>query len=74
LHSDDGKGFYASLFSSPAALNPAYSFRYLIFYLAVFASAAAAAFSFYLACRVEGHNSEVALISATLMILLIPLY
>jgi hypothetical protein len=72
LHSDDGKGFYESLFSSPAALNPDYSFRYLIFYLAVLAGAIFAAFSFYLACRVEGHNPEVSLIAATLMILLIP--
>lgn len=72
LHSDDGKGFYASLFTSSTALNPAYSFRYLIFYLAVFAGAVVAAFGFYLVCRYEGHRPEIALISATLMILLIP--
>ncbi len=72
LHGDDGRGFYASLFSSPVALNPVYSFRYLTFYLAAFAGAILAAVLFYLVCRKEGHAPEVSLISATLLILLIP--
>ena len=72
LRSDDGRGLYASLFSSPTAQNPTYSFRYLVFYLVAFAGAPVAAILFYLVCRTEGYTPEIALISASLMILLIP--
>src|ERR1700732_4060118 len=69
LQSDSGLGFYPSLFSSSTALNPTYSFRYLIFYLEVLAAAVLAAFLFYLVCRTEGHGPEISLISASLFIL-----
>jgi hypothetical protein len=72
LRSDDGRSFYASLFSSPIAQNPTYSFRYLIFYLVTFVGSLTAAFSYYLVCRTEGYLPEVSLVSASLLILLIP--
>lgn len=72
LRSDDGRGFYASLFSSPIAQNPTYGFRYLIFYLATFAGAILASYLYYFVCRAEGFAPEVSLTAATLMILLIP--
>ncbi len=72
LRGDDGRGFYSSLFSTPIAQNPTYAFRYLVFYLVVFAGAVLASFLYYLLCRTEGFPAPVSLAASTLMILLIP--
>jgi hypothetical protein len=65
------KGIY-SIFNSRVVHEPAYAFRYLVFYLeGVLAAITAVAF-LYLACRVEGHIPLVSLTASTFMILLMP--
>jgi hypothetical protein len=73
VHGDNVTGIY-SIFSSPIAHDPVYSFRYLVMYVVCVTSAILAAFFLYLVCRAEGHTPLVAVTAAVVLILLIPYF
>jgi hypothetical protein len=73
----NGHGFGADpledyFFDSETAANPAYSFRYLLLYVATFLSALLAVYAMYLVCRAVGSSPPTALFAPIIVILLVP--
>lgn len=68
------EGFYEVLFDSSQALNPAYSFRYLMLYAETFLCVVGATCLMYLVCRSEGIQPLASLAASVLMILIMPYF
>lgn len=72
MHAQSGKSLYQLFFDSPEALDPAYSYRYLVTYLFIFFMVWVAAGALYKVCRSEGIQRVPALAASVATILVFP--